>query len=51
VLICDTVLQCAGTLKMSFSLQGPVTADLTNSVVHSSKLLTNNVIPVHSLKS
>jgi len=28
---------------------GPVTADLTTTVVHSYKLLINNDIPVHSL--
>jgi len=42
--ICGMVLRCAGTLK-----PGPVTADLTTTVVHSSKLPINDVKPDHSL--
>jgi len=38
------VFRCAGILN-----PGPVTADLTTNVVHSSKLLINDVKPDHSL--
>jgi len=44
--ICGMVLRCDGTLKLEY---GPVTADLTTTVVHSSKLLINDIKPDHSL--
>jgi len=44
--ICGMVLRCASTIK---SKAGPVTADLTITVIHSSKLLINDVKPDHSL--
>jgi len=37
---------CADTLKPWFE-SGPVTADLTTTVLHSYKLLINGVKPVH----
>jgi len=37
--ICSIVLWCAVTLKPGLSLHGSVTADLTSTVIHSSKLL------------
>jgi len=42
------VLLCTGTLKPLLE-SGPVTADLTTTVVHSYKLLINDGKPVHSL--
>jgi len=42
--ICDMVLRCTGTLKAGFK-SGPVTADLTTTVVH----IYDNVQSVHSL--
>jgi len=56
--ICGMVLPCAGTscfpgkhstLKPRLE-SGPVTADMTTTVVHSSKLLINDVKPTHSIK-
>jgi len=51
--ICGMVLFCAGTFK-TWLESGPVTADLTTTVihVHSYKLLINNVKPVlsHTIK-
>jgi len=44
--VCGMVLRCAGTVKPK---SGPVTAGLTTTVVHSSKLLINDIKPVHSL--
>jgi len=46
--VCGMVLRCAGKLKAGLSLAGPVTANLTTTVVHSSKLLINDVKPDHS---
>jgi len=48
MLIYGMVLRCAGTLKIWLQ-SGPVTADLTTTVVHSSKLLINDVKPHQSL--
>jgi len=47
MLILGMVLQCAGTLKFHFE-SGPVTADLTTTVVHRYKLLRNHVKTLHS---
>jgi len=41
--ICGMVLRCAGTIKPGLSQAGPVTADLTTTVVNSYKLLINVV--------
>jgi len=46
--ICGMVFRCAETLKTRLQ-SGPVTADLTTTVVHSSKLLINYVKPDRSL--
>jgi len=46
--ICGMVLRCAGTLKPGLSLN-QLQADLTTTVAHSYKSLTNDVKPVHSL--
>jgi len=46
--ICGMVLRCANIKKKRLKF-GPVTADLTITVVHSSKLLLNDVKPDHSL--
>jgi len=46
--ICGMVLRVCWHIKTRLE-SGPVTADLTTTVVHSYKLLTNNVKPVHSL--
>jgi len=46
--ICGMVLRCAGTFNTRLKSR-PVTADLTTTVVHSSKLLLNDVKPDHSL--
>jgi len=46
--VCGRVLRCAGTDKTRFE-SGPVTADLTTTVVHNFKLLINDVKPDHSL--
>jgi len=45
--ICGIVIWCAGKLTHGFE-SGPVTADLTTTVVHSYKLLINEVKPVHT---
>jgi len=39
--ICGMVLRCADTFKTRLE-SGPVTADLTTTVLHSSKLLVND---------
>jgi len=44
--ICSMVLRCTGTLKLE---SGPVTVDLTTTVVHSYKLPRNDFIPLQSL--
>jgi len=46
MLICGMVLWCVGTLKPWLD-SGPVTADLTTTVVHSCKLLINDFKPNH----
>jgi len=46
--ICGMILWVCWDIKPRLE-SGPVTADLTTTVVHSSKLLINNVKPVHSL--
>jgi len=43
MLICSMVLRCAGTLKPGFE-SGMVTADLTTTVIHSSKLLIKHTL-------
>jgi len=51
-LICGMILHCAGTLKVKTWLEtGPITADLTTTVVHtcSYKSLINDFKPIHSL--
>jgi len=45
--ICGMVLGCVGTFKTRLE-SGPVAADLT-TVVHSSKLLINDVKPITHL--
>jgi len=40
--ICGMVLRCAGTIKARLE-SGPVTADLTTTVVHRCNLLMNDV--------
>jgi len=45
--ICGIVLRCTDT-QTRFE-PGPVTADLTTTVIHSYNLLVNNVKHVHSL--
>jgi len=42
------VLLCADTFKTQLE-SGPVTADLTTTVVHSDKSLINNIKSVHSI--
>jgi len=49
--ICGMVLRCADTPKQTRLESGPVTTDLTTTVVQSYSSLRNDVKPVHSLLS
>jgi len=49
MLIFNMVLHCAGTLKKTSLSLDQVTADLTTTVIHSYKLLINDIQPLTTL--